>query len=322
MMGGIRSSGLWVAGLAMGLLAGCQTLPQVPTPGSGGSSNACPDIRPGSGPFLPPFPSSCADVRTSESGIQWIELTEGPDGKGSPEAGATVIVAYEGYLASDGTRIDSSYARGEPAVFNVEEVIEGWTETLKRMTPGDEWIVLIPYQLAYGAEGRGDTIPPRSDLVFKIRLDGFLNPDEMEEAQQQPASAGASEALWDEFLPWDASRDGVVKLKSGLSYFEIEPGDASAGKIYAKDTVAIDYEARLEETGTVIGSTWSQETPLIVQAGDMIPGFAQMISLMKPGAVWIGRVPARIGYGKEGLGDVIPPDADLIYLVNLIAVNP
>jgi len=59
-----------------------------------------------------------------------------------------------------------------------------------------------------------------------------------------------------------------------------------------------------------------------VQAGDMIPGFAQMISLMKPGAVWIGRVPARIGYGKEGLGDVIPPDADLIYLVNLIAVNP
>ncbi|MEM5518899.1 FKBP-type peptidyl-prolyl cis-trans isomerase [Henriciella sp. AS95] len=317
MPGIIRQVGLAAVVLA---LAGCQSMPKMPAIGSAKAS--CHGIKPGSGPFIPPFPSACPDVQTSASGIQWIELVAGPEGKGSPEADATVIVAYEGYLAADGTRIDSSYARGEPAVFNIEDVIQGWTETLKRMSTGDEWVVFIPYQLAYGAAGRGDAIPPRSDLVFKIRLDGFLNPDEMEDANSKPASAGATGAFWNEFLPWDASREGVVRLKSGLSYFVIDAGDQSAGKVYAKDTVAIDYEARLEDTGAVIGSTWQQDQPLVVKAGDMIPGFAQMISLMKPGAVWIGRVPSAIGYGKEGVDGIIPPNADLIYLVNLIAVNP
>lgn len=301
------------------LVSACQSMPGA---SQRGAAVACPDIAPGPGTFTPPFPSGCEAVQTSASGLEWLELRAGPSIKPPPGDGATVIVAYEGYLADTGAQIDSSYARGEPAVFGIEAVIEGWTETLKRMTPGDEWLVHIPARLAYGAGSPGPDIPPNSDLVFKIRLDGYLNPDEMAEAQANVPKAGATEALWEDFLPWDKTRDGVVRLRSGLSYVELEAGATRGRQVLADDIVMIDYEARLADTGAVVGSSWGNEAPLVVRAGDMIPGFAQMISLMQPGDVWIGHLPSAIAYGKEGLGDAIPPRADLVYLVNLIAVNP
>ena len=59
-----------------------------------------------------------------------------------------------------------------------------------------------------------------------------------------------------------------------------------------------------------------------MKAGNVIPGFAQALTLMKPGDLWIAHMPARIAYGDEGLGDAIPPGSDLIYLINLITLNP
>ncbi len=316
---------LAVAGMAsMALLGGCQTVRELPMMQGQNAAPACPEFSPGSGIYTPPFPAGCADVVIEADGRMWLQITAGPQGKPAPVSGSTVIVAYEGYLAADGTRIDSSYKRGEPAIFDIDDVLEGWTRTLKQMTAGDEWLVYIPADLAYGSEARGDAVPPDSDLVFKIRLDGSVAPDDMAGLQTEPdtQAAGVDESLWDDFLPWDQSRDGVQTLKSGLSYIVLETGGAGGRKAYADDIVAIDYEARLAENGATVSSTWMRDAPLLVRAGDLIPGFAQLVSLMKPGDVWIGRVPAAIAYGDQGLGDAVPPAADLIYLVNLVSVNP
>jgi FKBP-type peptidyl-prolyl cis-trans isomerase len=233
--------------------------------------------------------------------------------------GATVIVAYEGYLASTGARFDSSYERGEAAVFIIDQVIRGWTETLKRMTPGDEWLVYVPAELAYGDGSPSAAIPANSDLVFKIRLDGYLNAEEV--AELSPSS-GVTAAFWNEFIPWDKQREGVQSVTSGLTYMVLESGDPDGPRALADDIVAIDYEARINNTGQLVASTWTGESPLIVRAGDMVPGVAQMISLMREGDVWIGRVPAAIAYGQAGLDGVVPPNTDLVYAVNLIAINP
>ncbi|MGB3625539.1 MAG: FKBP-type peptidyl-prolyl cis-trans isomerase [Henriciella sp.] len=324
----IRRLKLAAIGMAGMLVSACQSLPNLPGINASGKrqassgASACPNVAPGPGSFTPPFPSTCEGVQASASGLEWLAIRNGPEGKAAPGDGATVIVAYEGYLASDGSRFDSSYARGEPAVFNLDAVIEGWTETLKRMTPGDEWLVYIPAELAYGAGSPGPGIPPNSDLIFKIRLDGFLDADEIAEATSTARQSGASEALWADFLPWDKTRKGVVRLKSGLSYYVIDAGEPRSGKILADDIVMIDYEARLADTGETVGATWTNGEPLTVRAGDAVPGFAQMISLMPPGAIWIGHIPSPIAYGQDGLGEAIPPGADLVYLVNLIAVTP
>ena len=105
-------------------------------------------------------------VTVTDSGLQYRELESG-DGA-TPGADDTVEVHYEGQLI-DGTVFDSSYERGEPVSFRVGQVIEGWQEALKLMSVGDTWEIVIPSDLAYGAQGQGP-IGPHETLVFKVEL--------------------------------------------------------------------------------------------------------------------------------------------------------
>ena len=80
-----------------------------------------------------------------------------------------VTVHYRGTLL-DGKQFDSSYDRGEPATFGVGQVIPGWTEALQLMSPGSKYKLYIPQNLAYGAQGAGQDIPPYSALIFDVEL--------------------------------------------------------------------------------------------------------------------------------------------------------
>ncbi len=106
-------------------------------------------------------------VVTLDSGLQYKVLAQG-DGA-TPKADSTVEVHYRGTLV-DGTEFDSSYKRGEPAVFPVNGVIPGWTEALQLMQEGDKWQLAIPPQLAYGERGAAPVIPPNAALVFEVEL--------------------------------------------------------------------------------------------------------------------------------------------------------
>lgn len=105
-------------------------------------------------------------VKTLPSGLQYRVLTEGPGA--SPKVDETVTVNYRGTLV-DGTEFDSSYKRGEPASFQVNGVIAGWTEALQMMTEGSKWELFVPSELAYGERGMG-RIPPNSTLIFEVEL--------------------------------------------------------------------------------------------------------------------------------------------------------
>ncbi len=106
-------------------------------------------------------------VTTTKSGLQYEILQEG-EGK-SPKATDKVRCHYEGRLI-DGTVFDSSYQRGEPADFGLNQVIPGWTEGVQLMKEGAKFRFHIPYLLAYGERGAGSQIPPYSTLVFDVEL--------------------------------------------------------------------------------------------------------------------------------------------------------
>ena len=106
-------------------------------------------------------------VTVTKSGLQYEVLTEGT-GK-SPKATDTVRCHYEGRLL-DGTVFDSSYKRGEPADFGLNQVIPGWTEGVQLMKEGAKFRFTIPYLLAYGEQGAGSSIPPFSTLIFDVEL--------------------------------------------------------------------------------------------------------------------------------------------------------
>ena len=107
------------------------------------------------------------NVKVLPSGLQYEVLREG-NGK-HPKATDQVRCHYEGTLI-DGTLFDSSVRRGQPAVFGVNQVIKGWVEALQLMSEGAKWKLYIPSELAYGAAGAGEMIPPHSTLIFEVEL--------------------------------------------------------------------------------------------------------------------------------------------------------
>ena len=106
-------------------------------------------------------------IITRESGLQYKVISTGK-GK-QPKATDSITAHYKGTLIN-GTVFDSSYKRGEPATFNVGQVINGWKEILPLMKEGDKWQVFIPSDLAYGERGQGATIGPNEALIFDIEL--------------------------------------------------------------------------------------------------------------------------------------------------------
>ena len=106
-------------------------------------------------------------VITLKSGLQYEVLKEG-NGK-KPSAKDTVVCHYEGTLI-DGTVFDSSYKRGEPATFPLQQVIAGWTEGVQLMQEGAKYLFYMPYRLDYGEGGAGAQIPPFAALIFDVEL--------------------------------------------------------------------------------------------------------------------------------------------------------
>ncbi|MEQ5803768.1 FKBP-type peptidyl-prolyl cis-trans isomerase [Halomonas sp. H10-9-1] len=137
-------------------------------------------------------------VETTDTGLQYRELASG-DGA-TPGAQDSVEVHYEGTLI-DGTVFDSSYSRGNPVSFRVDQVIEGWQEALQLMSVGDTWEIVIPHELAYGAQGQGP-IGPYETLIFKVELLGIND-------AQASSVDGADEAAAEEDIA-----DGVDEAAS------------------------------------------------------------------------------------------------------------
>ncbi|MEO7558179.1 MAG: FKBP-type peptidyl-prolyl cis-trans isomerase [Gammaproteobacteria bacterium] len=106
-------------------------------------------------------------VVTLPSGLQYKVITEGKGKK--PKATDTVVVNYRGTLVN-GKEFDSSYKRGEPVTFPVNQVIKGWQEALPLMSEGSKWQVVIPSDLAYGPQGTPGDIGPDATLLFDIEL--------------------------------------------------------------------------------------------------------------------------------------------------------
>ena len=147
-----------ILAIALSLLASaCATVPAIPVP---------PTTAPG--PDFLARNATAKNVVTTSSGLQYFIVRTGPATGGQPTDGDTVTFDYEGKLVT-GETFDSSYEKGTPLTGPIDKFVPGFTEALKLMRPGDEWIVWIPPALGYGERKTGP-IPPNSVLRFKLSL--------------------------------------------------------------------------------------------------------------------------------------------------------
>ena len=110
-------------------------------------------------------------VFTTPTGLQYMVLRQGNGAR--PKPGERVRVNYVGTLL-DGSKFDSSYDRGEPAEFSLNQVIAGWQEGVGMMPVGGKYRFWIPGDIAYGEKGGGDgVIGPNATLIFDVELLGI-----------------------------------------------------------------------------------------------------------------------------------------------------
>lgn len=322
---GIQTIGIGLAGIT---LASCSSLPSVSLPSvptsifSGSGESPCPDLQPGSGPFSPPFPADCRTMNKTASGVRYIPIVNGDVNAGSPRADATIVVNYEAFLAESGRLIDSSYSRGDSGVFEVSELVDGWAEAVQLMNPGDEWLIYVPSAEAFGSEPLGDLIPANSDLVYRVNLEGFISAADLAEvADTLPQPDGPDMAAWQASFPWNPARDDATVLPSGVSVIVLEKSANDGPMPSDGDRVRIHYEGRLAETSTFFDSSWSRGEPAEFVVGALIPGFNEALTLMTPGDRFLVHIPADQAYGPDGAGEDIPPNADLMFQIELLGIG-
>nr|WP_255604443.1 FKBP-type peptidyl-prolyl cis-trans isomerase [Oscillochloris sp. ZM17-4] len=291
-------------GLALaGALAACGPAPvaSVPTAAPADASTSIPTA----GATVAPAPTSAGDAGgeenavTTASGLTYIEIA--PGAGDAPKTGDVVSVHYRGTLA-DGKVFDSSYERGQPIQFALGRgmVIPGWDEGIGLMRKGGKAKLIIPPNLGYGAQGAGGVIPPNATLTFEVELVDI--------------QAGPPEA------PAQVDDSQYTTTPSGLKYYDFEVGsgaEATAGK-----TAVVHYTGWLTD-GTMFDSSLNRGDtfPFQVGAGRVIKGWDEGVAGMRVGGRRQLVVPSSLGYGANGAGGVIPPNATLIFEVELVDVQ-
>ena len=237
-------------------------------------------------------------IITTASGLKYEDLIVGTGEY--PKTGDKVVVHYTGKL-TDGSIFDSSVERNQPFTFPIGKgrVIKGWDEGLSNMKIGGKRILTIPSDLAYGERGAGDRIPPNSILIFEVELIDIVKP----------------------FIDKDFELPGEETLtESGMIMIDHIIGKGEKPK--TTQIVIVHYTGKLEN-GTKFDSSHDRGKPFEfpLGMGRVIKGWDEGLSSMNVGGKRTLIIPPYLGYGERGAGGVIPPNATLVFEVELLGIK-
>ena len=135
---------------------------------------------------------------------------------------------------------------------------------------------------------------------------------------EQASNADSAAALEEEkaFMEKNGKVEGVITTASGLQYQVLTPGKGGE-RPGPKDVVRVHYEGKLL-SGKVFDSSIARGEPIEFPVDQVIPGWTEALQLMEIGSKFRLFIPSNLGYGPHGAGNVIPPNAMLIFEVELI----
>jgi peptidylprolyl isomerase len=251
--------------------------------------------------------TGCADQPPQPPGELKIEDIKEGTGPGA-KVGDILYLNYVGTLAG-GREFDSNQDKDRPfpVTLGFSSLIKGFTAGLKGMKVGGKRRITIPPDLGYGERGAPPKIPPNATLVFEVDL------VKLETPKDTPPSAPA---------PKVAKKEGkMTTLTSGLKYEDLKVGTGQEAK--AGDRVHVHYTGWLTN-GTKFDSSVDRGQPFTfpLGRGRVIKGWDEGVAGMKIGGKRKLFIPPDLGYGARGTPDgTIPPNADLVFEVELLGIN-
>ncbi len=259
-------------------------------------------------------------------------------------SGSPILVHYTGWVYDPskpdgkGTQFDSSRTRIAPFSFiiGVGRVIKGWDQGLIGMHIKGKRTLIIPASLAYGERPRPN-IQPNSNLMFDVELINIVpRGDEGKSGTTSTTLPGQSTAAATPPVPVPAPvapvfLDAKAPLPATTTDLILIDTTVGSGKVAeAGMPVSVHYTGWLYDAkqpggkGTVFDSSVDRNQPFVFPLGGkrVIRGWDEGVAGMKVGGKRTLIIPPQFGYGERGAGGVIPPNATLIFEVQLIAVNP
>jgi FKBP-type peptidyl-prolyl cis-trans isomerase len=245
------------------------------------------------------LPLSAQEILKTPSGLGIEMLVEGDPGT-APVPGDLVKVHYTGWLA-DGTKFDSSLDRQAPIQFvlGTGRVIPGWEEGLEHLNVGGKAKLHIPWNLAYGEQGKKPLIPPKADLLFEVEL--------LEVTKGEPFRAAdpAKQQTTQSGLKWEAIAEGSgdPPLPSDLVWLRCTIWTSEGKVLFSSAGLPMRI---------VVPAGSARLTPL---GEKFLP---EAMQLMKPGGSYRFEVPAALCWAGKNVGHGIDANATTVWQIDLL----
>jgi len=152
---------------------------------------------------------------------------------------------------------------------------------------------------------------------FQTLIKAKAELEQQEKLKEHRAKGDAFKSEGEKYLAENKTKKGVVTLPSGMQYTVINSGKGK--KATVNDIVLMHLVAKLTD-GTEFENTYKNGQPAQLPVAQLIPGWQEIIPLMKVGDKWEVVIPSHLAYGEEGYPDVIPPNATLIFEMELIEI--
>jgi FKBP-type peptidyl-prolyl cis-trans isomerase FkpA len=242
-------------------------------------------------------------------------------------AGQVLSVNYTGTLLNGkafDSNVDTSFKHPEPFKVPIGKgnVIKGWDEGFLLFNKGTKAVLYIPSTLAYGSQDRSPQIPANSILIFEVEL------LDIEDAPAAPVQVDpAQQAIVDDKLLQDYfAKNGIkaTKTPSGLYYAISQKGlgpNAAPGKKVTMNYTGKTMDGKVFDSNTDPKFNHVSPFSFTLGVGQVIKGWDEGVQLLQLGSRGSFYIPSGLGYGPSGTGGAIPPNAVLIFDVEVVGID-
>ncbi len=226
------------------------------------------------------------DIDTLSNGVRIRYLQRGAGA--SPVMGDVVEISFA-KRPLNGKVYDASSRNPNPVavMLGLDMILEAWQLAILEMKEGDSAVVVIPSSLAYGSKGLAQLVPPDTDLEIIMRLKRIV----------------LSEKI-----------DNDVLLQK---FFDAPTNEAQEGQ-----QITMAYFA-FRKNGTMYDASARNSAPFTFRVGqaNMMPGLQDAIVHLSEGDWAYISIPSARAYGAKGLHDLVPPNTDVVYMVQVVKVE-